>query len=77
MSPAPQLDAEALWAELLSEEPARIRKAWLELDDDEADAVLARTTRWVSGRPGTSIDQRRRDAASWHGARCRGAEHHE
>lgn len=40
MSPAPQLDAEALWAELLSEEPARIRKAWLELDDDEADAVL-------------------------------------
>lgn len=41
MSPAPQLDAEALWAELLSEEPARVRKAWLALDDDEADAVLA------------------------------------
>ncbi len=40
MSPARHLDAEALWAELLSEEPARIRKAWLGLDDDEADAVI-------------------------------------
>ncbi len=41
MSPARHLDAEALWAELLSEEPARIRKAWLGLDDDEAAAVIA------------------------------------
>lgn len=56
MSPARHLDAEALWAELLSEEPARIRKAWLGLDDDEADAVIVHLkkmtteTGWAEGQ---------------------------
>lgn len=30
-----------LWEALLSEEPPRIRKAWLALTDEEASAVLA------------------------------------
>lgn len=56
MSPARYLDAEALWAELLSEDPARIRKVWLELDDDEADAVLVHLNKmmkeegWAEGQ---------------------------
>jgi hypothetical protein len=34
------MDVDEVWEALLSEEPARIRQAWLELTDDEAVAVL-------------------------------------
>lgn len=57
MSPAHHLDAEALWAELLSEEPARIRKTWLGLDDDEAAAVIAHLNKMTT-EPGWAEGQR-------------------
>ncbi len=34
-------DIEALWAALLSENPGQIRRAWGDLTDDEARAVVA------------------------------------
>jgi hypothetical protein len=39
------LELEDLWAALLSEDPPLIRKAWLELKDEEAIAVLAHLRR--------------------------------
>ncbi|HRE28560.1 MAG TPA: hypothetical protein PK954_18085 [Anaerolineales bacterium] len=41
MSSQPESEAELFWSAILSEEPPRIRKAWLSLTDDEAAAVLA------------------------------------
>jgi len=34
------MNTEEFWEALLSEEPPRIRRAWLELTDEEAVAVL-------------------------------------
>lgn len=39
------MELEDLWAALLSNDPPLIRKAWLELKDDEASAVLAHLRR--------------------------------
>jgi hypothetical protein len=40
---------EKVWEALLSEEPPRIRHAWLELTDEEAVAVLEHLKRMASG----------------------------
>ncbi len=37
-----------LWEHLLSEDAAKIRKAWTELKDDEASAVLAHLRRMAT-----------------------------
>lgn len=37
-----------LWEHLLSEDSAKIRKAWVELKDDEASAVLAHLRRMAT-----------------------------
>ncbi|MGQ0600973.1 MAG: hypothetical protein ACT4QE_04660 [Anaerolineales bacterium] len=42
------MNAEEVWEALLSEEPPRIRHAWLELTDEEAVAVLEHLKQMVS-----------------------------
>ncbi|MGH2523115.1 MAG: hypothetical protein ACRDH2_11480 [Anaerolineales bacterium] len=44
-------DLDALWDDLLSEDPARIRKAWGNLTDDETLSVLDHLRR-MAAEPG-------------------------
>jgi hypothetical protein len=48
---------EDFWNDMLSEEPARVRKAWLELDDEAADALL-KHLRKMSNEDGWTAPQR-------------------
>jgi hypothetical protein len=54
---------EHLWEEILSQEPPRIRRAWGELTDDEASAVLAHLTR-MRDEPGWTEAQRQAASAA-------------
>lgn len=63
MSHADPLNAEAFWAELLYQEPARIRKAWLELADDEADAVLAHLNKMTKEEGWADVQRKSAGAA--------------
>jgi hypothetical protein len=51
------------WEELLSEDPARIRRAWGDLTDEEALAVLDHLRR-MAEEEGWHPDQRRAAAAA-------------
>lgn len=51
-------DLEAIWSALLSEDAAAIRRAWSDLTDDEAQAVVTHLKRMTTGE-GYSADQRR------------------
>jgi hypothetical protein len=50
-------DLDELWEHLLSQDPARIRRVWGDLTDDEASAVLAHLAR-MRDEPGWSPGQR-------------------
>jgi hypothetical protein len=54
---------EAVWEALLSEEPPRIRRAWLDLPDDEASAVLEHLKRMAT-EPGWAEGQRQSAATA-------------
>jgi hypothetical protein len=54
-------DLELVWEALLSGDPARIRRAWRDLTDDEALSVLAHLAR-MRDDEGWSAEQR--DAAA-------------
>jgi hypothetical protein len=57
------LSLDELWEALLSEEPSRIRKAWLSLTDEEAGAVLNHL-RTMAEEPGWAEVQRQSAAAA-------------
>ncbi len=52
-----------LWDDVLSEEPARIRRIWFDLTDDEGSAVLAHLRR-MRAEPDWHPDQKRAAAAA-------------
>lgn len=54
---------EAFWNEILSEEPARVRKAWLDLDDEEAEALIKHLRR-MTDEDGWSQPQRQSAGAA-------------
>jgi hypothetical protein len=56
-------DIDQLWDDLLSEEPARIRRLWYNLTDDEGKAVLAHLRR-MRDEPDWHPDQKRAAAAA-------------
>lgn len=45
---ADRSELEAFWEAVLSEDPPRIRQAWLDLTDEEASAVLEHLQRMTS-----------------------------
>lgn len=63
MTKLPVLDAEALWVEILSEEPGRVRKAWLGLDDDEAAAVIAHLNKMTTEDGWADVQRQSAEAA--------------
>ena len=56
-------DLDQLWDDLLSEEPARIRRIWFDLTDDEGKAVLAHLRR-MRDEPDWLPEQKRAAAAA-------------
>jgi hypothetical protein len=57
------MDIDELWEELLSGDAARVRRAWHDLTDDEAEAVLAHLRR-MSSEDGWQPGQRQAAAAA-------------
>jgi cytochrome c553 len=58
-----QGELDQLWEALLSRDPGRIRRAWQDLSDDEAQAVLAHLAR-MRDDEGWQPDQRAAAAAA-------------
>lgn len=56
-------DIDQLWENLLSEDPARIRRVWFDLTDDECEAVLAHLRR-MRAEPDWHPDQKRAATAA-------------
>jgi hypothetical protein len=52
-----------LWEHLLSEDAAKIRKAWTELKDDEASAVLAHLRRMAAEDGWAEVQKQAAEAA--------------
>ncbi len=57
------IELEEMWAALLSKRPPQIRKAWLELKDDEASAVLAHLRRMADEAGWAEVQQQAARAA--------------
>lgn len=57
------LDIDDLWSHLLSEDPPLIRKAWSELKDDEASAILAHLRRMAEEEGWAEVQQQAARAA--------------